>query len=207
MYSMYQYILMFVCMGIRTDVCVHSMYACIVCNAKELFISCMLDITYCTKKQRWEMNVRGMYLYNLFPFAFFLHFTYWLMLCTCSFNIYSCFQTDRYIGKNLNIRKFYPKPLTITLVRINLGQLLWLKKCFRQKNLSNKLALFCFNYCHLWKNHHNIVFLRKTPIFFTENCRKSQIIVIITSTPVLLSPANWMIAWKTSHCQLQSELG
>jgi hypothetical protein len=37
---------------------------------------------------------------------------------------------------------------------------------------------------------HNIGFWEKTPIFFAENCQKSQKIVIITSTPD--HPDEWL---------------
>jgi hypothetical protein len=56
-------------------------------------------------------------------------------------------------------------------------------KIVSPKNFAKKLAFFDSNKAKFWKKiDHNIGFWEKRH-FFAENCRKSQKIVMITSTP------------------------
>jgi hypothetical protein len=51
------------------------------------------------------------------------------------------------------------------------------------KDLAKKLAFFTQNKAKLFKNLIITLVFEKNAIFFSENCQKSQKIVIITSTP------------------------
>jgi hypothetical protein len=59
------------------------------------------------------------------------------------------------------------------------------KKNFRRKIQRNKLAFLTQNEAKLFKMLIITLVFEKNANFFAENCRKSQKIVIITSTPVL----------------------
>jgi hypothetical protein len=56
-------------------------------------------------------------------------------------------------------------------------------KIFSPKNLAKKLAFLTQNKAKLYKNLSKTLVFEKNANFFAENCRKSQKIVIITSTP------------------------
>jgi hypothetical protein len=58
-------------------------------------------------------------------------------------------------------------------------------KIFLLKNSAKKLAFFIQNKAKLCKILIITLVFEKNANFFAENCRKSQKIVIITSTPVL----------------------
>jgi hypothetical protein len=56
-------------------------------------------------------------------------------------------------------------------------------KIFSLKNFAKKLAFFAQNKAKLCKNRTITLVFEKNANYFAENCRKSQKIVIITSTP------------------------
>jgi hypothetical protein len=56
-------------------------------------------------------------------------------------------------------------------------------KIFSPKNSAKKLAFLTQNKAKLCKNLIITLIFEKNANFFAENCRKSQKIVIITSTP------------------------
>jgi hypothetical protein len=65
----------------------------------------------------------------------------------------------------------------------DLGPMLWFFKYFRRKIQRTKLAFFTQNKAKLCKILIITLVFEKNANFFAENCRKSQKIVIITSTP------------------------
>jgi hypothetical protein len=81
----------------------------------------------------------------------------------------------------MTLQKLTEKQIAITY--INPGTDVMILKIFSPKNSATKLAFLTKNKAKLCKILTITLVCEKNAIFFAENCRKSQKIVIITSTP------------------------
>jgi hypothetical protein len=82
----------------------------------------------------------------------------------------------------LILRPLRPIVCTKNAIIRKLGPMLWFKKYFFKK-WRKKLAVLARNKANLWKIWSQHWFRRKITFFFAEKLSKTQIIVIITSTP------------------------
>jgi hypothetical protein len=103
--------------------------------------------------------------------------TYYLHSTGLNFRRYLRFSPlDKQIESDVHISKAKPFRLCVE------GPMLWLKKYFRKK-LVKILAFRLKNKAKLCKNLILTLVFEKNVIFFAENCRNSQKIAIMTSTP------------------------